>query len=94
MLMNAQTTMHNIMERDMKNTIEYRGQTFDRTHGSPFDRGTADSWYSRPQSPHWYPEGSYRGDRVESKDMSMAELRAYFIGYEYNEEFGDKKSWD
>lgn len=94
MLMNAQTTMHNIMERDMKNTIEYRGQTFDRTHGSPFDRGAADSWYSRPQSPHWYPKGSYRGDRVESKDMSMAELRAYFIGYEYNEEFGDKKSWD
>ena len=82
------------MERDMKNTIEYRGQTFDRTHGSPFDRGAADSWYSRPQSPHWYPKGSYRGDRVESKDMSMAELRAYFIGYEYNEEFGDKKSWD
>jgi len=94
MLMNAQMTMHNIMERDMKNTIDYRGQTFDRTHGSPFDRGAADSWYSRPQSPHWYPKGSYRGDRVESKDMSIAEMRAYFMGYEYNEQFGGKKSWD
>jgi hypothetical protein len=82
------------MERDMKNTIDYRGQTFDRTHGSPFDRGAADSWYSRPQSPHWYPKGSYRGDRVESKDMSIAEMRAYFMGYEYNEQFGGKKSWD
>jgi hypothetical protein len=92
--MNAQMTMHNIMERDMKNTIDYRGQTFDRTHGSPFDRGAADSWYSRPQSPHWYPKGSYRGDRVESKDMSIAEMRAYFMGYEYNEQFGGKKSWD
>lgn len=94
MLMNAQMTMHNIMERDMKKTIEYRGQVFDRTHGSPFDRGSADSWYSRPQDPHWYPEGSYRGDRVESKDMSIAEMRAYFMGYEYNEKFGGKKSWD
>ena len=94
MLMNAQMTMHNIMERDMKNTIDYRGQTFDRTHGSPFDRGAADRWYSRPQSPHWYPKGSYRGDRVESKDMSIAEMRAYFMGYEYNEQFGGKKSWD
>jgi len=38
------------------NTIEYRGQVFDRSHGSPFDRGAADSWYSRPQEPHWYPK--------------------------------------
>jgi hypothetical protein len=78
----------------MMRNIEYRGQVFDGSHGSPFDRGSADSYYSRPQDPHWYPEGSYRGDRIESKDMSMAELRAYFMGYEYNEKFGDKKSWD
>ena len=26
----------------MLKPIEYRGQTFDRTHGSPFDRGSAD----------------------------------------------------
>ncbi len=75
-------------------TIEYRGQTFDRSHGSPFDRGAADSWYCRPREPHWYPNGSYNGDPVESKDMSLAELRAYFMGYEYNEQFGGKKDWD
>ena len=86
--------MRNIMENVIMNTIEYRGQVFDRTHGSPFDRGAADSWYSRPQDPHWYPEGTGRGDRVESKDMSIAEMRAYFMGYEYNEQFGGKKSWD
>ena len=77
-----------------KNTVEYRGEVFDRTHGSPFDRGSADSHYSRPQVPHYYPEGSYRGERIESKDMSMAELRAYFMGYEFNERFGDKKDWN
>jgi hypothetical protein len=74
-------------------SIKYRGEVFDRGHGSPFDRGAADSWYSRPREPHWYPDGSYNGDPVESKDMSMAELRAYFAGYDYNEEFGGKKDW-
>jgi len=93
MQMNAQMMMRNIMENINMNTIEYRGQTFDRSHGSPFDRGAADSWYSRPQDPHWYPEGSYRGDRVEPKDMSIAEMRAYFMGYEYNEQFGGKKDY-
>lgn len=75
-------------------TVQYRGQTFDASHGSPFDRGSADSWYSRAQDPHWYPLGSYNGQRVESKDMSMAELRAYFAGYEYNEKLGGKKNWN
>jgi hypothetical protein len=77
-----------------KNEIEYRGEMFDRSHGSPFDRGSADSWYSRPREPHWYPNGSYNGDPIESKDMSMAELRAYFAGYDYNEQHGGKKDWN
>jgi hypothetical protein len=75
------------------NTVEYRGEIFDRSHGSPFDRGSADSHYGRPQDPHYYPEGSYRGDRVEPQDMTIAEMRAYFMGYEFNERFGDKKEY-
>ena len=82
------------MSEVMNNTIEYRGMIFDRSHGSPFDRGSADSWYGRPQDPHWYPEGTYNGNRIESKDMSIAELRAYFMGYEYNEQFGGKKDYE
>jgi len=74
-------------------TIEFRGEKFDTSHGTPFDRGSADSYYRRAENPHYYPEGSYVGKRVESKDMSMYELRAYFAGYEYNEKFGDKKDW-
>ena len=94
MLKNLQMTMRNIMELNMViDTIEYRGEVFEKSHGSPFDRGSADSYYHRPEDPHYYPEGTYNGDRVESKDMSMAELRAYFAGYEYNEKFGDKKDW-
>ena len=82
------------MSEVMNNTIEYRGMIFDRSHGSPFDRGSADSWYGRPQDPHWYPEGTYNGNRIESKDMSIAEMRAYFMGYEYNEQFGGKKDYE
>ena len=42
MLMNAQMTMHNIMERDMSYG-EYKGKQYDEKHGSFFDRGSADS---------------------------------------------------
>jgi len=95
MPMRWQMTMRNIMELDM-NYKEAKLATdhFDKKHGSPFDRGAADSWYSRPQEPHWYPEGTGRGKRIESKDMSIAEMRAYFAGYEYNEQFGGKKEYN
>jgi hypothetical protein len=26
--------------------------------------------------------------------MSIAEMRAYFMGYEFNERFGDKKNYE
>jgi hypothetical protein len=78
---------------DEKRQVEFNGITYTTWHGSPFDRGSADSWYSRPQQPHWYPEGSYRGDRVEAKDMTLAQMREYYRGYEYNEQYGDKKEW-
>jgi hypothetical protein len=82
------------MIAEQTRTAEFQGIEYDATHGSPFDRGSADSWYSRPQQPHWYPEGSYNGDRVEAKDMSLQQMREYFRGYEYNEQFGGKKDWD
>jgi len=69
------------------------GPQFDRKqHGGLFDRGSADSYYSRPPQPHWYPEGSYNGEAVE--DLTEAEIQEYLAGYEYNEQFGHKKSWD
>ena len=73
--------------------VEYRGEQYPDFHGSPFDRGAADSYYGRGQRPHWYPNGTGNLPRVESADMSMKELRAYFAGYAMNEEFGDKKDW-
>ena len=74
-------------------TVETRNN-YDQTHGSPFDRGSADSWYNRPRSPHWYPEGTYNGERIGKEQMTPAEVQAYLAGYQWNEQFGGKKEWD
>ena len=76
-----------------KRTVEFQGNTYTTWHGSPFDRGSADSWYSRAPDPHWYPEGSYRGERINQSDMTPAEIQAYIAGYRHNEEYGGKKEW-
>ena len=66
---------------------------YDQSHGSPFDRGSADSYYGRPRDPHYYPEGTYKGERIGRNEMTPAEVQAYLAGYQYNEQFGDKKDW-
>jgi hypothetical protein len=62
---------------------------FNMTHGYPFDRGSADSYYGRPRDPHYYPQGTYNGDRVT--DLTEVEIVAYNAGYDYNEKYGNKK---
>ena len=74
--------------------IEFNGQVYDSRHGGPFDRGSADSWYSRPFNPHFYKGGTYEGPRVELADMTVEEILAYTAGYRYNEEHGGKKDYD
>ncbi len=81
------------MFADKVEVVEFRGEEFEQFHGSPFDRGSADSYYHRSQSPHWYPNGTYNEPRIGPEDMSLKELRAYFAGYEYNEQFGGKKEY-
>lgn len=62
-------------------------------HGGPFDRGSADSYYWRARSPHYYPNGTGNAPRIEFKDMTEEEREAYEAGYDWNEEMGDKKDW-
>jgi monoamine oxidase len=65
---------------------------FDRQrHGSLWDRGSADSYYGRMPEPHWYPEGTYNGEKIT--DLTVKEIMEYYAGYEDNEKFGDKKDW-
>jgi hypothetical protein len=65
---------------------------FDTTHGSPWDRGGADSYYGRPRDPHWGGVGGPRGYRRET-DLSQSEIQAYHAGYDWNELYGDRKDW-
>ena len=71
-------------------TLESK-QNYDTRHGGPFDRGSADSYYHRPRDPHFYVEGT--GTRERVTDLTPAEVQAYLAGYQYNEQFGDKKDW-
>lgn len=61
------------------------------THGCLFDRGSADSYYSRPRRPHYGGVGGDSGSRVEQ--LTADEVAEYQAGYDYNERFGDKKDW-
>ena len=62
----------------------------DKRHGSPYDRGSADAYYHRPQDPHYYKKASYSSDRVDKKDMSDEQKAEYFLGYY---ETTDRKDW-
>jgi hypothetical protein len=69
------------------------GVQFDRErHGSLYDRGSADSYYNRRIDPHWFPEGSYRGEKITN--LTAEEIAEYQAGYDWNEQYGDKKNWD
>ena len=69
-----------------------RGPQFNRDHGSLYDRGSADSYYGRVPEPHYWPEGTGHGQKVT--DLNPYEIAEYMAGYDHNERFGDKKSWD
>mgnify|MGYP000008491281 CR=1 FL=1 len=78
----------------------YKGKTYDTSHdsivtrhGGPFDRGSADSYYSRGFTPHFYCGATGTSTRIEEADMSPMELEQYAAGYAYNEEMGYKKEW-
>ena len=64
---------------------------YDQRHGGPFDRGGADSYYGRPERPHYFEGGSYQSKEIT--DLTDDEVAAYLAGYEDNEKYGDKKEW-
>lgn len=59
-----------------------------RTHGSPYDRGSADAYYGRVRDPHKYPNGTYNAPRVDLTDP--AEIAEYNLGFD---EQWDRKDW-
>jgi len=73
-------------------TETYKGREYTVYHGSPFDRGAADSYYGRGRDPHYYPNGSYNGEPVV--ELTAEELDAYNAGFDHNElVLRDFKDW-
>jgi hypothetical protein len=66
---------------------------YDKRHGGPYDRGSADSYYRRGFSPHYFVGATHSSDKVERDHMTPEEIEAYRAGYEYNEAYGDFKDW-
>ena len=73
-------------------TLEMLPQFDRKRHGSLYDRGRADSYYHRDPNPHWFPDGTYNGERMHA--LSDEEVAEYSAGYDYNEQFGDKKDYE
>ena len=70
-----------------------KGWQFHRsTHGSLFDRGSADSYYGRGRRPHYGGIGGC--PHPEVTDLTEEEKLEYHAGYDWNEDFGDKKRYD
>ena len=61
---------------------------YDKRHGGPYDRGSADAYYGRPRSPHKFPGATGHGERITLTDL--AEIEAYTAGYN---ECDDRKDW-
>lgn len=79
---------------DQPYKVEFLGKTYTVKHGSPFDRGSADSYYGRRRNPHKGGVGGASGPRVEVTELTKDEIFEYHDGYDYNEQFGDKKDYE
>ena len=86
--------LHIMTESEQKDVVRaLRGWQFIRkNHGSLYDRGSADSYYGRPRTPHYGGVGGDSGPRVD-QGLSIDEIKEYYAGYEHNERFGDKKDY-
>ena len=67
--------------------------SYDKRHGGPFDRGSADSNYRRPFTPHYYLGATGSSERIEILE-DMEEYEAYAAGFYENKDNGDYKQWD
>jgi hypothetical protein len=54
---------------------------YDKRHGGPYDRGSADAYYGRECEPHYYTGDTYQSPKVEMIDMTEEEIAAYMAGY-------------
>lgn len=66
----------------------------DRGHGSPYDRGAADSYYRRDFNPHYFVGDTYRSQEITLVVMTGEEFDEYARGYKDNEAAQNFKEWE
>ena len=66
----------------------------DRGHGSPYDRGAADSYYRRDFNPHYFVGDTYRSQEITLVVMTGEEFNEYARGYKDNEAAQNFKEWE
>lgn len=82
-----------ITEQALERIRQRQVQSYDQRHGSPYDRGQADSYYGRDSSPHYFQGDTHNSPRVDLLAMSEQEILAYTAGYRDNQAGGDRKVW-
>lgn len=65
----------------------------DRGHGSPYDRGSADSYYQRSFRPHYFVGDTYNSDEIQQSEMTFEECQEYVRGWQDNQAAGNFKDW-
>jgi hypothetical protein len=64
---------------------------YNKRHGGPYDRGSADAYYGRECEPHYFTGNTYRSTEVLEENMTEEEIAAYMAGY--NETPFGQKFW-
>jgi len=54
-------------------------------HGGPYDRGSADKYYKRQASPHYFTGATHQSKRIEEEDMTLRQVADYNWGYNTGE---------
>jgi hypothetical protein len=80
------------LDRMLKLEKKLKDKGFAR-HGGPMDRGAADSYYRRKFRPHFFSGDTYQSHEHTEEWMSKEEIKAYTVGYQLNEYYGDHKDW-
>ena len=66
----------------------------DRGHGSPYDRGSADSYYQRSFRPHYFVGGTHMSEEISQDRMSLEECQEYIRGWQDNQAAGNFKEYE
>ena len=69
-------------------------EQYDKRHGGPYDRGSADAYYGRKFNPHYFMADTYNSERVDREtDLTPEDIAAYTKGFQDTNDFGDFKDW-